>query len=64
MRLGSLINRGVPEGTVEMREARRRALTHVFFSRFHIVCVSRNERSPKKGIDTSSSILRDVGIEK
>ena len=52
MRLGSLINRGVPEGTVEMREARRRALTHVFFSRFHIVCVSRNERSPKKGIDT------------
>ena len=27
MRLGSLINRGVPEGTVEMREARRRALT-------------------------------------
>ena len=28
MRLGSLINRGVPEGTVEMREARRRALTH------------------------------------
>ena len=39
-----------------MREARRRALTHVFFSRFHIVCVSRNERSPKKGIDTISSI--------
>ena len=27
MRLGSLINRGFPEGTVEMREARRRALT-------------------------------------
>ena len=33
MRLGSLINRGFPEGTVEMREARRRALTH-HISRF------------------------------
>ena len=55
MRLGSLINRGFPEGTVEMREARRRALTHtnVFF--FVIFLHSRNERSPKKGIDTSGS---------
>ena len=32
MRLGSLINRGFPEGTVEMREARRRALTHASIS--------------------------------
>ncbi len=52
MRLGSLINRGVPEGTVEMREARRRALTHVFGAKLDIFSIGRNERSPKKGIDT------------
>ena len=76
MRLGSLINRGVPEGTVEMREARRRALTHFLFplpsltitvemrearrraltleTQFtkNIMSFCRNERSPKKGIDT------------
>ena len=56
MRLGSLINRGFPEGTVEMREARRRALTHVLglWQRFNLC--RRNERSPKKGIDTSFGI--------
>lgn len=51
MRLGSLINRGVPEGTVEMREARRRALTHVVHDIRVDDVPSRNERSPKKGID-------------
>ena len=52
MRLGSLINRGFPEGTVEMREARRRALTHVRFDALKTPTQGRNERSPKKGIDT------------
>ena len=52
MRLGSLINRGFPEGTVEMREARRRALTHAYPLDCHSDLPRRNERSPKKGIDT------------
>ncbi len=52
MRLGSLINRGFPEGTVEMREARRRALTHSQTCLLAHVHHCRNERSPKKGIDT------------
>ncbi len=52
MRLGSLINRGVPEGTVEMREARRRALTLSHLQSGKQVHLGRNERSPKKGIDT------------
>ena len=82
MRLGSLINRGFLEGTVEMIEARRRALTHFAFiaqpfslfvemiearrraltlffnisSRF--LAPSRNDRSPKKGIDTIASFLQ------
>ena len=57
MRLGSLINRGVPEGTVEMREARRRALTHCVETNGVIIEDGRNERSPKKGIDTYSVLL-------
>ena len=52
MRLGSLINRGVPEGTVEMREARRRALTRDQSQNQNRSQKGRNERSSKKGIDT------------
>ena len=37
MRSGSLINRGGPEGTVEMKEARRRALTRCFDSALAVV---------------------------
>lgn len=51
MRLGSLINRGFLEGTVEMREARRRALTLCTKKLYSLFNTSRNERSPKKGID-------------
>ncbi len=36
MEPGSLINRGFPEGTVEMREARQRALTHFLSTSFFI----------------------------
>lgn len=55
MRLGSLINRGVPEGTVEMREARRRALTQPILSLNCYRNHRRNERSPMKSIDTHKS---------
>ena len=37
---------------VEMREARRRALTLLFNISSRFLAPSRNERSPKKGIDT------------
>ncbi len=36
MELGRLINRGFPEGTVEMREARQRALAHTTFAIIYI----------------------------
>ncbi len=42
---------------VEMREARRRALTHLLVLLYNQQIFGRNERSPKKGIDTSFCML-------
>ena len=53
MRLGSQYLCGFPEGTVEMREARLRALTHyILLGELEFWYFRRNERSPTKGIDT------------
>ena len=54
MRLGSLINRGVPEGTVEMREARRRALT-LFTYKCHPLSWGVEMREAQRRALTSSS---------
>ena len=54
MRLGSLINRGFPEGTVEMREARRRALTHFTVS-VEENCQNVEMREAQRRALTSSS---------
>ena len=56
MRLGSQYLCGFPEGTVEMREARLRALTHYVTDDYTLaVILRRNERSPTKGIDTQKN---------
>ena len=53
MRLRSQYLCGFPEGTVGMRRARSRALTHS--KQYHQIqdITRRNEKSPFKGIDTS-----------
>ena len=57
MRPGSQYLCGFPEGTVEMREARLRALTHKISLAIRLnPIIRRNERSPTKGIDTSKSM--------
>ena len=52
MRLGSQYLCGFPEGAVEMREARLRALTLYSSGVYNRAFIRRNERSPTKGIDT------------
>ncbi len=60
MGLESLVNSGFPRGTVEMRKARLRALTHIHQQMSsHFLVLGRNEESPIEGIDTQ---LRFYGL--